>query len=257
MISIKDFLFNRLNRVDCHANLYGESALDKYCDIANDSIVMVDYSLRNSNTSLLKYYDELYSNLGSYHVSGIGKDLDETLEIYKKYKPEFIGEVKCYKHFKYNGDDKEHLLSDFSIAMCDKLKDVTMFIHLDLIDDNSEENLIKILEVNENRPVILCHCGMNDIDDKDNSFERALKLQHSYNNLWFEVSWIAWDYIKDNHRIMSKIDTDRLLLGTDFTKYTTEEEMKRHLSYFDYWSSKMNIRRNINKLIKNPAYAQL
>ena len=56
---------------------------------------------------------------------------------------------------------------------------------------------------------------------------------------------------------MSKIDTDRLLLGTDFTKYTTEEEMKRHLSYFDYWSSKMNIRRNINKLIKNPAYAQL
>jgi hypothetical protein len=35
MINIKEFLFNRLNRVDCHANLYGESALDKYCDIAN------------------------------------------------------------------------------------------------------------------------------------------------------------------------------------------------------------------------------
>ena len=94
MISIKDFLFNRLNRVDCHANLFGENVLDKYCDIANDSIVMVDYSLRNNNTSLMKYYDELYSNLVSYHVSGIGKDLEETLKIYKKYKPEFIGEVK-------------------------------------------------------------------------------------------------------------------------------------------------------------------
>ena len=98
---------------------------------------------------------------------------------------------------------------------------------------------------------------MNDLNDKEFAFEKAIELQHKYNNLWLEISWTAWEYIGKDHRKMSRIDTDRLLLGSDFSKFTTHKEIKYTLDCFDYWSKKINIKRNIIKLLRNAGKPQL
>lgn len=261
MIELKDYLFGKLNRVDCHVNLVGINSMENYTGFADDSIVMVNNALMYSDESLAKYVDELYKirkdKHVNFHIAHIGKDANELLEICKKYPTEFIGEVKCYKHFVDNEKHEEHKVIDTSIALDKNFANIPMFVHVDLINDEAQKILEEILSLNLDRPVILCHCGINKLDDKDSAFERAITLQHKYNNLWFEISWTAWDYIGKDHRIMSRVDTDRVLLGTDFSKYTTKEVIESTLSYIDYWSKKISLRRNIIKLLRSEGQPQL
>ena len=184
------------------------------------------------------------------------KDVKEIVEICKKFDPAFISEVKCYKYYK-DSEEKEHTYENYDIALsnCEEIKDLSIFIHFELIDDDSK--LREILEFNSNRPIILCHCGLNDLDDNMKVFEMALALQHAYNNLWLEVSCVVWDYIGKDHRMMSRIDTDCILLGSDFTKFTTYDEIARTLDCLDYWSKKINVRRNITKLLRSVGKEQL
>ena len=56
---------------------------------------------------------------------------------------------------------------------------------------------------------------------------------------------------------MSRIDTDHILLGSDFTKFTTYDEITRTLDCLDYWSKKINVRRNITKLLRSACKEQL
>ena len=56
---------------------------------------------------------------------------------------------------------------------------------------------------------------------------------------------------------MSRIDTDNILLGSDFTKFTTCDEIARTLDCLDYWSKKINVRRNITKLLRSVGKEQL
>ena len=258
MIEIRDYIFSRLNRVDCHVNLVGINSKKEYPGFADGSIAMVNNDLMYSDTPLLPYIDELYQIKNDshidFHIALIGKDADELATICEKYPAEFIGEVKCYKHFITKEKHEEHYFSDTSIALDERFIDIPMFVHVDLINEEAQKILEDILSVNLDRPIILCHCGINKLDDKDSAFERAINLQHKYNNLWLEISWSALFYIKDDHRKMSRIDTDRVLFGTDFTKFSSPDIIHKTLKYIDYWTSTINVRRNVNKLLKNPKF---
>ena len=258
MIELKDYIFARLNRVDCHVLFEGKNKLEEgYPAFAEDSILFVDNDIKNKNESLIPYFDKISDNLElgcKYHIAYIGKDLEETKWLVKHRAVEFLGEVKCFKHYT-DSEGVERTHEDFSIAMCEDFRDIAMFIHLDLIDERSVHFLKQILEMNPDRPVILCHCGMNSLDDREKAFKYAVDLQHKYNNLWLEISWSwAWDYISTDHSKMSLIDTDRLLLGTDLSKFDPTEEYQKVLHDFDYWSKKMNIRRNVNKIIQKEGF---
>ena len=258
MIELKDYIFARLNRVDCHVLFEGKNKLEEgYPVFAEDSILFVDNDIKNANEPLTSYFDKISDNLElgcKYHIAYIGKDLEETKALVKRHTPEFIGEVKCFKHYT-DSEGVERTHEDFSVAMCEDFRDIAMFIHLDLIDERSVNFLKQILEMNPDRPVILCHCGMNSLDDREKAFKYAVDLQHKYDNLWLEISWSwAWDYIGTDHRKMSLIDTDRLLLGTDLSKFDPTEEYQKVLHNFDYWSKKMNIRRNVNKIIQKEGF---
>ncbi len=255
MIELKNYLFGILRRYDCHANLSGKNALDPYPAFSESSILFIDNDIKNLDDSLIPYADILETDrfTKQYNISLVGKDKNETIELFKKYDPSLIGEVKCFKHY-VDSDGKEKVYENYNIALCKEIKHLPMFIHFDLIENDLK--LREIIESNPERPVVLCHCGLNDLDDKTNAFEKAVALQHEYNNLWLEVSWVAWEYIGKDHRKMSLIDTDRLLLGTDFSKFTTQEEIAKTLELFDYWSGKINIKRNIIKLLRNAGKEQ-
>ncbi len=257
MIELKDYLFSVLRRYDCHVNHYGKNAYPDYTAFSFGSIIFVDNDIKNFDKPLLPYYEQMkndFIHFAHNYVAGVGKDAKETVEICQKFNTPFVGEVKCFKHYT-DSEGIDHVYENYDIAYCEEIKNIPIFIHYDLVDDDTR--LREILEFNPDRQVILCHCGMNDMDDKEYAFENAIELQHQYNNLWLEVSWTAWDYIGKDHRIMSRIDSDRLLLGTDFSKFTTHEEIKKTLDCFDYWSQNINIKRNIIKLLRYAGKPQL
>lgn len=256
MIELKDYLFGVLRRTDCHVNLFGKNVLNHYPEFAESSILFIDNDIKNMDDTLISYADRLETDKSfePYNISLVGKDKNETIQLFRKYNPSFIGEVKCFKHYT-SSEGIDRVYENYDIAFCQEIKHLPIFIHFDLIDNDTK--LREILEFNPDRPVILCHCGLNDLDDKKYAFENAIELQHQYNNLWLEVSWVTWDYIGKEYRLMSKIDNDRLLLGTDFSKFTTQEEIAKTLNYFDYWSQKINIKRNIIKLLRSAGKPQL
>ena len=87
-----------------------------------------------------------------------------------------------------------------------------MFVHLDLDNDKAEEKLVEILELNPARNIILCHCGMNDIDNQYEAFDRAIRLQKEHNNLWLEISWVTLDFLyKDLEKYIDDFSTRDLM----------------------------------------------
>jgi predicted TIM-barrel fold metal-dependent hydrolase len=109
----------------------------------------------------------------------------------------------------------------------------------------------EVLKLNANKKVVLCHCGINDLDNQDFAFKNAIELQHKYNNLWFEISWKAYDYIGTNNRKIAQLDTDRIVLGTDLTKYISETDYKKTMELFRYWNNQIRNQANIRKLLSN------
>ena len=60
--------------------------------------------------------------------------MEETKYLVKHHAVEFLGEVKCFKHYT-DSEGVERTHEDFSIAMCEDFKNIAMFIHLDLIEN--------------------------------------------------------------------------------------------------------------------------
>jgi Tat protein secretion system quality control protein TatD with DNase activity len=253
MISIRDFVFNNLKLSDSHINLFGDSIYSDYSDFdILNSIVMCNISLDEENKSVLKTFDLFLSKDENkqYIISANGKDIDEIKTIIEKYKNQIkcIGEIKCYKHC-INSKGEELESEDFSIPMNLDFTDLPVFIHCDLINDRIVNTFEQVLKKNLNKKVVLCHCGINDLDNQEKSFKYAVDLQHKYNNLWFEISWKAYDYINTDNRKLSQLDTDRIVLGTDLTIY--DENVEEILRLFKYWNNQIRNKTNIKKLLSN------
>lgn len=251
MIEIRDYIFSKLNKIDCHVNKYGRNGLTNYSDFSSGSIIFVENGIGKNAVDFLPYFKKIKKDKSVFDnniISYVGKDVNETIKIYKEFNPKIIGEVKCLKHYKDLNDGKEYTYENYEIALCDEIKHLPIFIHYDLIYDDAK--LKEIIEFNPNRKVVLCHCGINEIDDPKIAFEKAIYLQHKYNNLWLEISWKALDYIGCDSMRLGKIDTDRLLLGTDFTVCDPIEKIEKRLKTFNYWYTKINLSRNITNLLK-------
>jgi Tat protein secretion system quality control protein TatD with DNase activity len=252
MISIKDYIFNNTEYCDSHANLLGQAVYDKYPSInPNNSIVMCNVLLED-NVSFLPYFDKFVPENKQYIYSANGKDLDELKSVINKYEKHIrcIGEIKCYKHC-IDHTNKELECEDFSIVTNLEFTKLPVFVHCDLSNERVVSMFEEVIKSNANKKVVLCHCGINDLDNKDFAFKNAIELQHKYNNLWFEISWKAYDYIGTDNRKMAQLDTDRIVLGTDLTKYISETDYKKTMELFRYWNNQIRNQANIRKLLSN------
>lgn len=59
MIKLKDYLFSKLERVDCHVNQYGKNSYHEYSAFAFSSIHFVDNDIKNLDEPLMPYYKEM------------------------------------------------------------------------------------------------------------------------------------------------------------------------------------------------------
>jgi predicted TIM-barrel fold metal-dependent hydrolase len=254
-ISIKDYIFGNTNGFDCHANVIGSRALTDYPVFLDNSLIMaIDGYITSdkSNYDDIKQYCQKNKNA---FVAAKSNDIDELEKIVNDFSNNIkaIGEVICYKKDVENelGNGKDYIYDNFDLVfeIAEKF-DLPIFVHIDLIDEYSIKQLSKLLENNPNTNIVLCHLGINGVDDKTFAFEEAITLQHKYNNLWLELSWYAYDFIKRDYRKLALMDSDRLVLGTDFTKFDSDDKIKNTLSMFKYWSNTINKKMNMKKLLK-------
>lgn len=255
MKDLKEYIFGSLNRIDCHVNLLGKNTLQKYPSFNKDSILFVNNDINNFDEKLSPYFEQMMSNekyalsIFTNYVAVVGNNLNETIELNEKYKPRLLGEVKCFKRYNESKCNKGIFYENYDIAHCEELKNIPMFVHFDLVYDDTRFK--EILEFNPKRPIVLCHCGMNNIDDKQYAFENALELQHKYPNLWIEISWAAWDYFGKDSQKLAQLNTDKLLLGTDFTVFDSVQKVKQRIDCLNYWTSKLNMKQNIERLVNS------
>lgn len=237
MDNINDLLFN--NYFDCHYHGFGRYGTNL---TSVSSLYMVDNPIKYKN-SLVKYFTKNENILNHNLFLVIGKDIEETKLLLNKYKNSFgIGELKVYKQ--YISINNKNTIKKYSNLQF--LKDVLnlnikkpIFIHYD-IDNQSIIDLEKILGDYKDRTVVLCHCGMNELFDKEQTFELVRNLQQKYANLFLDISWVALDYFLENKQKFANLDNTRLLLGSDNNGLNDNyQEKMKELS--QYVNNKVNL----------------
>ena len=249
MKDLKEFLFGNLYRSDCHANLFGRNTMAKYPPInVETSIAMINNDIEYKDESLFKYFETYCKDHLKGAVAANGKDIDEIKKVIEISHQQFvcIGEIKGHKHYiNQQKEEKQYDNAELAAQACEL--NLPVFLHWDL--DGACDDVLETIIKNTTSKIVLCHCGMNDIDDKEAAFKKAVELQHKYSNLWIEISWVAYSYIERDNRKLSQIDTDRLLLGTDLTNFDSKEDIDLTIANFDYWSKQLNQKRNIKNLL--------
>lgn len=237
MKGLKEFIFNNDNIIDCHFHGFG-----RFGNINPNSnvLLMVDNPTRRSYP-LSKYFEENTDMLKKYPFLIIGCDFEETVNLYTKYPNCFgVGEVKVYKKY-YSELESNELLEfenrDFLIDILESNIYKPIFIHYDLNKENHKW-LDEILAKYPDKMIVLCHCGINEIFDKDEAFEIARDLQQKHSNLFLDISWVALKYFLENKHKLANLDNCRLLYGSDNNRFNQ-----------DYFNDMIKISKYINNKV--------
>ena len=248
MRSLEQHIKDMMEVWDCQVHIFGRDGIGTYpITVGKHShfISMVDNPLKYKDEDLLPYFKEYFKDNGKHvlpgYVAAVGKDLDETKKILETWPDNFafIGEVLCYKHYK-DSKDVEHEHFDASIVAGIGDYGLPIFIHWDLNGKHDKE-LESLLDTFKNTQFILCHCGINELDDPYKAFLKANYLQGKHTNLWLDISWKALEFIcADKNRIPMMEIPDHVLVGTDFNN---------SMEYFgiDFEETYDNFRKVVNK----------
>ena len=252
MLSLDEYIKRGIDVCDCHVHWFGRKGIASYTKPHEDMIVMVENNLKYQNDDLLPYFEDLFTRgiPKNSHLLGIGKDEEETEKIYWNYKDKLfgIGEVKAYKHYK-NSDriEKEHF--NTGLLNWTTHYGLPIFVHWDLNGKHDKE-LYDIIKSNRNIPFILCHCGMNDIDDQKTAFNKSIELQTTLPNLWLDISWVALEYFSNHPTELARIEMpDHVLVGTDFSSNT--KDFDKTYDLFRKIYTRFNVQSNLNNLQKS------
>ena len=179
--------------------------------------------------------DSLYSNYIRYNkkdsdilLAG-GQTADGLIALYEKYKDDIkgFGELKCYDY--YNG---QRLTPGYKNTLwlepiCEYIVKnglhTPIYIHWNL--DSKVDELDALLQKYPQVTFLVCHCGMDNIKhdsyktmtDEDNKqcLTNLIDLMSRHQSLWTDVSWAARDYFIRHPRDLSKLDLDRVVVGSD------------------------------------------
>jgi hypothetical protein len=250
MLNLGEYIKGSLSIWDCHVHLFGVNGIIPYKKPYDNMIVMVENVLNDQD--LMPCFDELFKKdlPKNIYPLCVGKDKEETKEIYNKYKDKFfgIGEIKAYKHYKnIKNVEKEHF--DKSILEDSIQYHLPIFIHWDLNGKHDDE-LYNIIKSNKDTTFILCHCGMNELDNQVDSFNKAIEFQTTLPNLWLDISWVTLDYLTKNTNELSKIEIpDHVLTGTNHSSLVSSGEFDDIYDNFKKIYQQFNILSNIKNLI--------
>lgn len=220
-------LYNYVNNLprhlimDAHVHLFNEDVVEYPYKNIDGKVIMVENSINHTDRKLLPYFDNFFKHSINTKdsVLCIGCDREDTYSIYKKYSDKFsgFGEVKCYKHcIDTNGNILEYYDTNLLTSVFELGVNKPIFVHWDLNGKHDDE-FEQILHDYPTAKIVLCHCGINELDDPYNAFKKACYLQTKYTNLWLSISWMALDYFINHMHQLSFIPIpDHTIVGTDF-----------------------------------------
>ena len=183
---------------------------------------------------LSKYTEDKSEQLYNKYLPQVNKnniilstapDPDQVIHIYESHKEVIkgFGELKCYDYSFATNEPKKLPFKDLKWVeeICNyNDMGLPVYIHYSL-DEGNVGNLIHIIEDYPHIPFIICHCGVGTRDEygfslqgtTNESFKLALNLALKYDNVYLDISYTAYDALKDNLDSLQK--TDKFLLGTD------------------------------------------
>lgn len=234
--------------IDCHVHSFGRGEYYTYPQEypINGCICMVENPLKYPERPLIDDF-KIYISEGEVtdrkKLLCVGKDAVETAQIYNIYKNKISGwgEIKCYKRCK---DSKGNILKRYDTSILQSILDMSesklpIFIHWDL-DGERDEELYNIIKDHPAMKFVLCHCGINNLNNPEKSFQTAVRYQSSLPNLWLSISWDALGFFinKNNEVKYDKLsllpDPYRVLVGTDFNPEDNSQGISFRERYYNF-----------------------
>lgn len=250
---------------DGHIHLFNHKKLLPNTELLQYShcVGFMDLELDVENIDVISAYDNYIEN--SYNpentiLLATALNINDIKSIYNKY-PEIIkgfGELKCYDTYK---DLKvPYKKISFVRQVCKFSKEIgnlPVYLHWEINDHVDCKKLEKLLSDFPTVPIVLCHCGMNGINN-DHACIQAQNLQRKYSNLWLDISYTALEHFNNNLIQLSIYDKDRLIFGSDVNNklfgenHDTENEILNIVKMSHDIQTKFLIdnQRNILKLFK-------
>lgn len=248
------------NKTDGHIHLFNQStqiSLPKNYDY-DIMVGFMDIEFDKDNINAVRMYDEFFKRYdpNKHIILATGKSKEEIFEVFEAHKDKIsgFGELKMYDE--YMGEKVSYKKISFLRDICGfsrKHGCLPIYIHWELSDKKSSNQLENILTNFPDIPIVLCHCGLSD-DNKEFSFAQAIKLYNNYSNLWMDISYNALEYLHNNLMLIFNLNKDRIILGTDLNIKITKDKNKHKiapiLAKVEDLRNYINTDFNIKKLFK-------
>lgn len=233
-------LWNYINSIntydyDAHIHLFDHenTIFDIYTPKTKYLIGFADIDLNDINKyngkmlDLYKNYIDKYYN-DNQILLATAMNVEEIISIYEAF-PNIIkgfGELKMYNS--YMGKDLPYKKISFLKKLCSYIckfnLSTPIYIHYSLTNDKDVQMIGNILKAYPNVKIVLCHCGMKKNNNNDFSYYSVINLMEKYSNLYVDISCVGLYYFSKNPYKITNLDTNRVLLGTDFNiKYFEHE----------------------------------
>jgi hypothetical protein len=213
------------NKIDGHIHLFDHTGIinNRLIDSSKRCVCFADivfkYISEYKNEKMIEQYDNFINNYydSSKHILlATGENAKDIIDIHKKY-PNIIkgfGELKCYASY-INGPlpygnfkwIKPVLEYNMNIGL-------PVYIHYNLNSISAINDLTNLLKTYK-FPIVLCHCGMYDNCDYLSIHNTILKLMHTFNNMYVDISYNATDFYIKNIDKLLELNSYKVILGTD------------------------------------------
>lgn len=248
-------MLKRHYTIDGHIHLFSHRGLCK--DSAAGvrvGFIDIEYDHIKDYKDVVALYDQYLPQLKNDIVLASGTDIETIKSIYKKHSDQIqgFGELKLYDSFK----DEKLNYKKISLARevvkfsSEQITILPVYIHYELTNHQEIKNLDKLLTDYPTVPVVLCHCGMNE-ENKEFAYGTTKRLMSEHGNLWVDVSWAAGEFFAQNPMLLTQLDRDRVIWGSDFSprlkahgyiSATAEDILSWRDAISDYIDSDRNIK---------------
>lgn len=236
MKNLYDYIREPVMKIDGHFHSFNHKVEIDLVSGYGKAVTFMDLEYDKKNLTPIKSYDRFIENkYNSYkHILlATGTNIDEIKEIYNKHKDKIrgFGELKCYD--KYLGVSVPYKKISFVNQVCRFSKSVgclPVYVHWEINNESDLKHFERTLNIYNDVPIVLCHCGMND-ENQAYAYTQVCQLMRTHQNLWVDLTYTASNFFSNNVMLLDTLDKNRIILGSDVNikifgkKHDTEEEL--------------------------------
>lgn len=223
------------DKIDGHIHLFDHDGIidSALIDTSKRCVCFADVAFRYlekyKNGEIIKYYDTFinkHHNPLRHILLATGITAEEIIAIHKKY-PQYIkgfGELKCYSEWKEGKLPYGNLDWIKPVMKYNRKFKMPVYIHYNLDSKKHCDDFESLLASYPEMPIILCHCGMvDDINANNTIFNFVKLLQTRYDNLWVDISkYESCSFFMSNPEKLQQLNQEKIIIGSDINPIIEE-----------------------------------